>query len=173
MKPQVESHANSLSQRAQELDRLVSESRFGSEDAIKAARAYKDILNAVQDAREAVESAENDTNNAVEILNHITDKSYDASEESKKSLDRAHELNWSTKQKLEPKLNKSSEKYEPLKQLHDENEVLLKDIQKKLENIQLKSLDAAYEKAAKNADTASNYVSDVGESVNNTFKKVF
>lgn len=67
-----------LSSKVKELEHILSESQYGSEDAIKAARAYKDIVEAVRSAREAADSAQNNTNDAADILYNVQEKTNDA-----------------------------------------------------------------------------------------------
>lgn len=70
----------------QQLQHILSESQYGSEDAIKAARAYKDIAAAVRSAREAADSAKNNTSDAVNILNNVQEKTNDAEINSTKGI---------------------------------------------------------------------------------------
>lgn len=172
LKPDVQDHATNLSDRVQQLEHILSESQIGSEDAVKAARAYKDIVAAVNSAREAAEGAENDTNNALEILNNVQERTHDADTNSAKALDDAHDSNQSTYQKLEPKLKAAISKYAPVKAAHEKNEELLKDIEKILDKIQIKDLGQAYKDAADNAEQASGTVTAIEDLVNNSFTEV-
>ncbi|KAJ8953182.1 hypothetical protein NQ318_003218 [Aromia moschata] len=167
----VNSHATNLSERVQQLEHILSESQFGSEDAVKAARAYKDIVAAVNSAREAADSAENDTNNAVKILNNVQERTNDAEEKSGNVLDFAHESNQSTYRNLEPKLRAAISTYVPVKETHDKNDQLLKDIEKILDNIQVQDLSTAYRSAVGNAEEAFSSVEVVEALVNSTFAK--
>lgn len=172
LKPDVQDHATNLSDRVQQLEHILSESQIGSEDAVKAARAYKDIVAAVNSAREAAEGAENDTTNALEILNNVQERTHDADTNSAKALDDAHDSNQSTYQKLEPKLKVAISKYKPVKTAHDKNEELLKDIEKILDKIQIKDLGQAYKDAADNAERASGSIAIIEDLVNNSFTEV-
>lgn len=73
-----------MTERVQQLEHILSESQFGSEDAIKAARAYKDIVAAVRSAREAADGAQNNTNNAAGILYSVQEETNDAEIKSTK-----------------------------------------------------------------------------------------
>lgn len=69
---------SNLSRRVEQLQHILSESQYGSGDAIKAARAYKDIVAAVRSAREAADSAQNNTNDAADILYNVQEKTNEA-----------------------------------------------------------------------------------------------
>lgn len=81
---QVQTHVSDLSDRVQQLEHILAESQYGSEDAIKAARAYKDIVAAVRSARQAADSAQNNTNNAADILFNVQEKTNEAEIKSTK-----------------------------------------------------------------------------------------
>lgn len=172
LKPKVQEHASNLSERVQQLEHILSESQFGSADAVKAARAYRDIVASVKNAREAADSAQNDTNEAVDILNNIQDRTNDAEFRSANALADAHERNQTTHEKLAPKLHEAIATYIPLKKTHDRNADLLQDIEKILQNIQIKDLDKAYKNASDNADGALNTISEIEQVVNNSFNEV-
>lgn len=48
LKPEVQEHADNLTLKVQNLENILSDSQLDSNDAIKAARAYKDIVDAVK-----------------------------------------------------------------------------------------------------------------------------
>lgn len=48
LQPNVQVHADDLSDRVEKLEHILSDSQIGSSDAIKAARAYRDIVDAVK-----------------------------------------------------------------------------------------------------------------------------
>lgn len=172
MKPQVEQHAASLSDRVQQLEHILSESQFGSQDAVKAARAYKDIVAAVKSAREAADTAQNDTNHAADILSNVQERTNDAETNSAKALADAYDSKQSTSEKLEPKLKNATEVYKPIKKLLDNAEELFKDIRKILENIQIQDLDNRYKTASNNAEKALVSLEEVKEGVNTSYTKV-
>ncbi|XP_057663543.1 laminin subunit alpha [Diorhabda carinulata] len=154
LKPQVQEHASTLSERVQQLEHILSESQFGSQDAVKAARAYKDIVAAVRSAREAADSAKNDTNHAAEILNNVQERTNDAETNSDRALDDSYELKQFTNDQLEPKLKNATEKYVPVEELLNNAGQMLKEIQNILENLQVQDLEEGYKVAAKNAEDA-------------------
>lgn len=73
-----------MTDRVHQLELILSESQFGSEDAIKAARAYKDIVAAVRSAREAADNAQNNTNHAAGILFNVQEETNNAEIKSTK-----------------------------------------------------------------------------------------
>ena len=172
LKPEVQDHATNLSDRVQQLEHILSESQIGSEDAVKAARAYSDIVAAVNSAREAAESAGNDTSNAFDILSDVQERTNDAETNSSKALSDAHDSKQSTYEKLQPLLNAAISKYKPVKDTHEKNEQILRDIEKILDNIQVKDLSSAYKDAADNAEGASSTITDVEKVVNSSFTEV-
>ncbi|XP_074042767.1 laminin subunit alpha [Leptinotarsa decemlineata] len=170
LKPRVQDHASNLSERVQQLEHILSESQFGSNDAVKAARAYKDIVAAVESARKAADSAQIDTNEAADILSNIQERTNDADTNSAKALDDAYESKESTYKELEPKLADALSEYTPIKTTHDENDQLLKEIEKILEHIQIKDLGNAYKEASNNAEKALFSMSEVKTLVDDSFK---
>ncbi|VEN47917.1 unnamed protein product [Callosobruchus maculatus] len=172
LKPKVQEHAQSLSDRVQELEHILSESQYGSQDAVKAARAYKDIVAAVKSAREAADSAQNDSSNAAEILANVHERTNDAENNAATALEDAHDSATMVHQKLKPKLDQSVERYVPVKEAHKKNEDLLNEIEKMLKNIQIKDLNTAYKNASDTADAAADTISHVEPAVNNLFNKL-
>lgn len=71
--PEVQAHAGSLSQRAQELDSLLTETRNTSTNAVNAANAYKHIVEAIEGAREAAETGSLAANDAKYLLRQIAE----------------------------------------------------------------------------------------------------
>ncbi|CAG9821860.1 unnamed protein product [Phaedon cochleariae] len=171
LKPQVQEHAQNLSERVQQLEHILSESQFGSTDAIKAARAYKDIVAAVRSARAAADSAHNDTDDAAGILGNVHERTNDAESISAKVLDDAHDL-LQEKDKLEPKLKQVLSAYEPVRKTYNTDEELLKEVEKILENIQVKDLGEAYKEASNNAEGAIESMAEVKEVVNTSFSEL-
>ncbi|CAG9860176.1 unnamed protein product [Phyllotreta striolata] len=171
IKPQVEEHANSLSDRVQQLEHILSESQFGSQDAVKAARAYKDIVEAVKDAREAADAARLDADHAADILNNVQERCNDAETSSAKALDDAYASKRSTVEELEPRLKNVSDVYEPIKEMLNDAGKLLDDIQKIMDNIHVQDLDERYKTAADNADDAFASLGNVKVSYDNLPKE--
>lgn len=71
--PVVQEHASNLSQRAQELDNLLTETRNFSKDSVKAANAYKNIVDAIDNAHNAAEEGIEAATNAESLLNNIAE----------------------------------------------------------------------------------------------------
>ncbi|XP_060535680.1 laminin subunit alpha [Cylas formicarius] len=169
LRPKVQEHAVNLSDTVQKLQHILSESQFESNDAIKAARAYKDIVEAVRSARDAANTAENDTNHAVEILGNVQDRTLESDSNSSKALDDAHKLNQRTSGDLEPQLEKAVDAFAPVKVVHEDNQDLLQDIENILTNIQPVSLAKAFKNASNMADAASSHVEEIEKRVNTSF----
>lgn len=172
MKPTVQSHADDLSQKVQNLESILSDSQLDSNDAIKAARAYKDIADAVKSAREAADTAKNDTDHAVNILSNVQERTVEAESNSSIALDDAHRLNQNITNYLKPALVQAQLTFGPLKDTHANNDVILKGIEQILQNIELPPLDKSFKNASNMADKAISYTAMVDERVNTSFAKV-
>lgn len=58
-------HANELSARAARLDSMLTDTRYSSDSAIKAANAYTNIVDAIKSARQAADDAVSASQNAI------------------------------------------------------------------------------------------------------------
>lgn len=87
-------------------------------------------------------------------------------------LDSAHEWKQFTDEKLKPQLQEAVEKYKPIKSLHDNNENVLNDVEKILDNIAVNDLEKVYKDATENADDASKSIGAVDYAINTTFVEV-
>lgn len=87
-------------------------------------------------------------------------------------MDNAHEWKQQTVENLKPQLNNVKERYKPVKTLHDNNENVLKDVEKILDYMSVDDLDRAYRDATKNADDASRSIDQVDYAINTTFVDV-
>lgn len=170
--PTVEIHAKNLTDRAMALDNLLTESRDLSGSAVKAAKAYGDIVNAVKDARSAAEGAQNDAYEASDLLDGIEAKTFNADQNSSDALKEAFESYHATNDDLKPKLEQAINKYKPVEDAHKTNDQQLNDMNKILENMQTQSLDQAYVLASNKADNAINHVKNIEETANETFVEV-
>ncbi|KAL3275279.1 hypothetical protein HHI36_020047 [Cryptolaemus montrouzieri] len=160
--PVVEKHANQTTEQLQELESFLTETHYISEDALKAANAYKDILQTVQSAREAAETADKEAIVVVNSLGEIGETMYDADQNSSTTLNKAHQLHSSTKDDLLPLLENAKEKYIPVESLHKENQNKLDDLEKTLQNVATISFDEIYKNASGDADYASARIKEVG-----------
>lgn len=88
--PKIEEHADNLSGRAQELDNLLSGARDTSDNAVAAGKAYTNIVNAIDDAQKAAESAKEYVQKASKVLTSIEDESMVAEQDSASTLDDAY-----------------------------------------------------------------------------------
>lgn len=87
-------------------------------------------------------------------------------------LDSAHEQKQFTDEKLKPKLEEAIDKYKPIKSVHDNNENILKDVEKILDNIAVNDFEKAYKDATETADDASKSIGEVDYAINTTFVEV-
>lgn len=87
-------------------------------------------------------------------------------------LDNASEWTQFTEEKLKPQLEEAIQRYMPVKEIHDNNEVVLKDVENILDNLVANDLDKAYKGATENADDASKSIGEVDYAINTTFVEV-
>ncbi|XP_030765960.1 laminin subunit alpha [Sitophilus oryzae] len=174
LKPQVQDHASNLSEKVEKLEHILSDSQFGSKDAIRAARAYRDIVDAVKSAHDAAESAQNDTDHAVSILSNVQERTLESDGISSTALDDAQKLKEKAKNDLEPVLRRAILLFNPVKGVHENNDMLLKDVEQILKNIEHFSepLDKNYRTATKMAEEAISHTTNVDEKVNASFAKL-
>ncbi|RZC32304.1 Laminin G 2 and/or Laminin II domain containing protein [Asbolus verrucosus] len=172
LRPEVEEHAKSLTERAMKLDSLLTETRHLSGNAVKAAKAYADIVDAVGDAENASLTAQADANNAVDLLSGIENKVFTAEQNSSQALNDAFEYSRATNEDLKSKLNSALTDYIPVGEASKQNKQKLDEIDKILKNIQNQSLDQSYVKASRKADEAVKHVSSIDSIANETFSKL-
>ncbi|XP_066250557.1 laminin subunit alpha isoform X1 [Euwallacea similis] len=172
LQPEVQDHARDLSMKVQNLENILADSQLDSSDAVKAARAYKDIAEAVKSARKAAENAKNDTDHAAGILNTVQEKTMETDSESREALDKAHEVNEKITKYLNPALEEALKAFGPLKQLQDSNDGILRDIEQILQTIELPPLDKRFRNASNMADKAITFTKTVDEHVNQSFSQL-
>ena len=171
--PAVRHHATNLTDRAMNLDNLLTESRDLSGGAVRAVKAYRDIVAAVKNASNAAKAAEGDSTSALNLLEDVGNTTYEVAQKSAKDLDNAFGIYHSTVQDLEPRVVDAIDQYKPVRKTHETNDEVLSNIEKMLENIQKQSLDQTYALAAEKADNAMRYVTNIEGIANGTFDKVF
>lgn len=130
--PKVQEHGISLSLRAQELDNLLTETRDSSTDAVRAATAYKDIVDAVENAEKAAEVGLDAAKNSERLLNGTESKAYDAQEKSNELWQNATDSRNRVVLGLEPPLKGNMSQYEVLEAQHKKNKEMLDGIDKLL-----------------------------------------
>lgn len=172
LKPKIKDHAENLSQRAGELHGLLSETKDTSENAIKAANAYKDIVNAIKDAQAAAESSKEYVDEATISFNKLQDNSTDADNNSSYLLDDAFTAAENITN-LEPIIKESIKNNRPIRSLNDKNKEDLDNIDNGIK--QLKGIEY-YENLLNNAvklsDNANDYTTDTKLNLQNKFKDV-
>ncbi|KAL1517260.1 hypothetical protein ABEB36_001047 [Hypothenemus hampei] len=172
LKPQVQDHAQGLSEKVENLENILAGSQLDSSDAIRAARAYKDIAEAVKSAREAAENAKNDTDDATALLTTIQEKTNEAESISRIDLDAAHELDHNITNQLEPALKQAKNNFNPLKMEQDNNDDILRGIEKILKTIEIPPLDKQFKNASQMADNAITFTNKVDDKVNQSFAQI-
>lgn len=170
--PEVEKHANETTDKLQELESFLTETQYISEDAVKAANAYKDILENVKNAREAANSADNEAIVVVNTLSGIDDVMFDAEQNSSSALGRAFDLKSSTNEDLLPLLKAAEKKFEPVRLLHEENKKKLDDLERKLQMAPKNEYDEVYMNSTKNAELASARLKEGHLDTDKYFEKV-
>ncbi|KYB28643.1 Laminin subunit alpha-like Protein [Tribolium castaneum] len=161
LQPEVERHTKNLTEKAMLLDNLLNESRDLSGEAVRAANAYKDIVQAVKNASEAAKKAKIDVNKAYDMIPDVANKTDNADQTSSVSLKDAFELYHSTNDDLKPKLEEAVAKYKPVSSSHKSNKDMLDNIEKIRDKIQQQSLDKAYALAVDKADDAIRHVTNI------------
>lgn len=119
--PQVQDHATNLSMQAQELDNLLTESRNISTNAVRAANAYRNIVNAVNKALTAAEDGDNAATEAVTLFFEVKEDTGTSNNISAKLLIEASNANEEVSNELHPNLTSVVIKSRPVRSLHDEN----------------------------------------------------
>lgn len=170
MRPVVQEHADNLTERAQELDGLLTETRDLSTGAITAANAYKNIVDAIEDAREAADNGYNAADEAAELLLGTENKTGEAGQRSAKLLQTAHELRFNQSY-LDPLLEENKMVYRPLQEQSNKNKELLDNIDKLLKQ-QPAPVQEALKNVSKQAEKAGAYAASINDIVNREFQKV-
>lgn len=169
LRPQVQEHAANLSQRAQELDNLLTETRDTSTDAVTAANAYKNIIEAIEAAQQAANNGLIAAANASDLLDGVENKTQVADESSVDLLETAHSSQ-TEEGELKPLLEENKQKYIPLQEKHLKNKELLDNIQKLLKQ-QQQPLDKELLEAKETAGHAEAYALNTNSTMDQ-FKEV-
>lgn len=170
LQPKVQEHAQNLSQRAQELDNLLSETRDSSNDAIQAANAYKNIVDAIRNASSAANEGLEAGEKAAEQLQGVEDKSLLLDEKSEEVFNNATELEAKERNLKEP-LEENLRKYYPLQEQHNKNKDDLNNLEKLLKSKQQPS-DNALKEAEEVAVEAESFAVNSNSIVEDEFKEV-
>lgn len=171
-KPDVAFHAENLTQRAMQLDNILSESRDLSSDAIQAVDAYRNITKAVENANLTAKSALDDIKNANDLLDGVESQTFNTAQDSAKALDKAFELYRSTNDDLDPQFDSAKTDYDPVQIMHKTNDEKLKNLVKILENLQNESLEKKFKLAADKADNAIRYLTNIEGIAKGTFDEL-
>lgn len=170
LQPQVQEHAQNLSQRAQELDNLLSETRDSSNDAIQAANAYKNIVDAIRNASSAANEGLEAGEKAAEQLQGVEDKSVLLDEKSEEVINNATKLQTRERNLQEP-LNENLRRYYPLQEQHNKNKEDLNGLEKLLKS-RVQPSDHELKKAQEIAAEADSFAANTNSIVEDQFKEV-
>lgn len=170
LQPKVQEHAQNLSQRAQELDNLLSETRDSSNDAIQAANAYKNIVEAIRNASSAAYEGLDAGEKAAEQLEGVENKSLLLDEKSEEVFNNATELESRERNLTEP-LKESLRRYQPLQEQHDRNKDAL-NILEKLLKLRQQPRDNALKEAEVVAGEAESFSVNTNSIVEEEFREV-
>lgn len=170
LQPKVQEHAQNLSQRAQELDNLLSETRDSSNDAIQAANAYKNIVDAIRNASSAAYEGLDAGEKAAEQLEGVENKSLLLDDKSEEVFNNAAELEANESSLTEP-LRENQRRYNPLQEQHNKNKEALNNLDKFLKSRQQPSHNALKE-AQEVAGDAKAFASNTDSIVEDEFREV-
>lgn len=170
--PKVSDHSDDLSERAQELYGLFSETKNLSENAIKAANAYNDISKAIADAEKAAESSKIFVDEAASSFNKLQENSTDAESQSSNLLDDAFSASQSVSD-LQPQIENAISKSRPIRSLHEENKKNLDEIDENLKQLaSYKVYEKDLKEAVRLAEHAHFFTEDTESGVENKFVEV-
>lgn len=157
LQPKAQEHAQNLSQRAQELDNLLSETRDSSNDALTAANAYKNIVDAIKNASHAANEGLKAGEDAARQLEGVENKSLILNDKSEEFFTNATDLSSSDQNLTEP-LKLNLQRYLPSQEQHNKNKEALESLEKLLNLKQQLSHDALKEAkdVAGHAETFAN-----------------
>ncbi|KAF2360979.1 Laminin G domain [Trinorchestia longiramus] len=121
-------HTLYLLQRADQLDSLLADTRQVSQNALEAANAYLNIVNAIEDARRAAHRAQNASNNAMELSEGVRGSAVETYRESEAKEQEAELRVQQVEEELKPQLQGSIKQVLDLKNMND-------DVQERLRRI--------------------------------------
>lgn len=172
LKPKIKEHAENLSHRAGELHGLLSETKDTSENAIKAANAYKDIVNAIKDAQAAAESSKEYVDEAAISFNKLQENSTDADSNSSNLLDDAF-TSLQNVTDLEPLIHEAILRSRPIRSLNEVNKENLDNIENVIRQLQgIDPYKESLNNAVKLSENANDYTLGTKMNLQNNFKEV-
>lgn len=136
---EVTQHTNKLVAAAQSLTLQLSNITSNAEDALKAANAYKDIVDAVNNARNAIKSAKESSGNATELCDGIGDRAGSSDQVASDLLEEARKSLNTVQADLQPHLNRSSETVQQIIDLNQHSDDQTTTINKALDQINIES----------------------------------
>lgn len=170
--PQVQQHAEDLSQEAQRLDSLLTETRNISTNAVRAGKAYANIVTAVDEAHAAAVSGIEAATNASELLSEVTEDTIFSSDTSANLLLDANNAQDRTVDDLRPRLEDAKAKSRPVRSLHEQNEEKLTIIENFLKNPHMHSFNDKLISAGEIATTADNLAQTILDTISFNFNKL-
>ncbi|KAB0790802.1 hypothetical protein PPYR_15312 [Photinus pyralis] len=147
--PEVQEHAANLSISAERFDNLFTESRNISTNAIRAATAYKSIVDAVDNAETAVELGETAAGEAASLLLEVQEDTGSSHDISSKLLIEADAASEKVLNDIYPRLTSAFTKARPIRAVHENNVERLDNIEKFLRQPHAQILDERLIEASK------------------------
>ncbi|ODM92460.1 Laminin subunit alpha [Orchesella cincta] len=129
-------HAEKLKMEADDLDDMLADTRDASENAVSAATAYKNIVDALSEALNAADMAKISADNATEITNGIGEEALGAMEPSKNLLILAAESESLVDQSLRRPLRDAKQAIELIEQMNRDTVSNLASINSDLERLE-------------------------------------
>lgn len=130
----AEKHSDGLQSTADKLGAELTNIASSSEQALRAANAYSDIVKAVDTARKAIRNATYAAGNSTELSVGTEDRAYKADQDAMNLLDTVKESLRSIQDELQPKLNESSINVENIRNVLKETTDLTNSIQALVDN---------------------------------------
>lgn len=152
------------------MDNLLSETRDSSNDAIQAANAYKNIVDAIRNASSAASEGLEAGEKAAEQLQGVEDKSVLLDEKSEEVFNNATDLEAKERNLKEP-LNENLRHYYPLQEQHNKNKEDLNNLEKLLK-LRHQPSDNVLKEAEKVAGEAQSFAVNSNSIVEDQFKEV-
>lgn len=157
---EVEAHQNDLVTSARNLKNQLSNITANSETPLKAANAYKDIVEAVNNARSAIKDAKQSAGNATELCDGIGDRAGTSDQVARKMLDDARTALTNVQADLQPHLNRSSATVQEIIDSHKGSDAETDVINKALDQINIESPTDLWQNARDQAIDAQEQVQE-------------
>ncbi|GFY37998.1 laminin-like protein epi-1 [Trichonephila inaurata madagascariensis] len=164
-------HAAFLMEQAMLLDQSLANTRDSADAAVKAAKAYENIEQAINDAYEAAEAALKASDQAGSMSDGVLDKTSDSKENTGQLLESAYQLEDQVTE-LEPQLQSAKDGVLLIGYQNGKTTKGLEAIRKDLEKLPLQSLGVLAELAAKDSADADATAKRAAEKIEDIVSKL-